>query len=78
VDGVYDKDPVHFPDAKFFSSLDYQTVIEKQLKVMDLTAITMCRDNHIPMVVYNMNTSGDLKRILQGQKIGTMISGRKP
>ena len=78
VDGVYDKDPIQFPDAKFYPSLDYQTIIEKQLKVMDLTAITMCRDNHIPMVVYNMNTSGDLKRILRGQKIGTMISGRKP
>lgn len=76
VDGVYDKDPEKNPDARFFNTLDYQTAIEKQLKVMDLTAITLCQDNDIPIIVYNMKKSGNLKRILMGERIGTIISRR--
>jgi len=75
VDGVYDKDPVKYPDALFFRDLNFQEVVEKQLKVMDLTAITLCRDNRIPIIVYNMKKPGNLDRILRGEKIGTLISG---
>ncbi|HPC36108.1 MAG TPA: UMP kinase [Candidatus Marinimicrobia bacterium] len=74
VDGVYDKDPEKFNDAQFYDQLDYQTVIEKRLKVMDLTAITICQDNNLPIIVYNMKTPGNLHKILTGEKIGTLIS----
>ena len=75
VDGVYDKDPVKHPDAIMFKTLDYQTAVEKQLKVMDLTAITLCKDNNLPILVYNMKVKGNLHRLLTGEKIGTLISG---
>jgi uridylate kinase len=74
VDGVYDKDPEKYPDAKFFERLDYQTAVEKRLKVMDLTAITLCQDNNLPIIVYNMKISGNLRKVLTGEKIGTMIT----
>jgi len=75
VDGVYDRDPVTHPDAKFYRQLDYQTVVEKRLKVMDLTAITLCQDNHLPILVYNMKVPGNLRRLLLGEEVGTVISG---
>lgn len=75
VDGVYDKDPVKHPGAVFFKTLDYQTVVEKQLQVMDLTAITLCRDNNLPILVYNMNVKDNLRRLLTGEELGTIISG---
>jgi len=75
VDGVYDRDPVTYPDAKFYRQLDYQTVVEKRLKVMDLTAITLCQDNHLPILVYNMKVPGNLRRLLLGEEVGTVISG---
>jgi uridylate kinase len=74
VDGVYDKDPEKFADAKFFERLDYQTAIEKRLKVMDLTAITLCQDNNLPIIVYNMKIPGNLRRVLTGEQIGTLIT----
>jgi len=77
VKGVFDKDPVKYSDAKFYSRLDYQTAVEKQLKVMDLTAITLCRDNQLPVLVYNMKVAGNLRRLLMGEEIGTIISGGK-
>jgi len=75
VDGVYDKDPVKYSDAVFYKTLDYQTVVENQLKVMDLTAITLCQDNKLPILVYNMNVKDNLCRLLTGEDIGTLISG---
>lgn len=75
VDGVYDKDPVKHTGAVFFKTLDYQTVVEKQLQVMDLTAITLCRDNNLPILVYNMNVKDNLRRLLTGEELGTIISG---
>lgn len=74
VEGVYDKDPEKFTDAKFYAHLDYQTAIEKQLKVMDLTAITLCQDNNLPIIVYNMKKAGNLKRLLLGEPVGTIIN----
>lgn len=77
VDGVYDKDPERYPDAQFFKELDYQTIIENQLKVMDLTAVTFCQENSLPILVCNMKKEGYLKRLLMGEKIGTIVSGRR-
>ncbi|MCD6440444.1 MAG: UMP kinase [Candidatus Marinimicrobia bacterium] len=77
VDGVYDKDPVKFSDAQFYRHLDYQTAVEKKLQIMDLTAITLCQDNQLPILVYNMKTPGNLRRLLLGEEIGTIISGGK-
>lgn len=73
VDGVFDKDPEKFPDTHFFREIDYQTAIEKKLKVMDMTAITLCQDNDLPIIVYNMKQSGNLRRLLLGETVGTVI-----
>jgi len=74
VDGVFDKDPEKYDDAKFYSRLDYQTAIEKRLKVMDLTAITICQDNNLPIIVYNMKIPGNLRKVLTGANVGTLIT----
>jgi len=76
VDGVYDKDPMLYPDAQFFKQLDYDTALQKQLRVMDQTAFALCRDNNLPIIVYNLKNAGNLKRILSGECIGTLISRR--
>lgn len=73
VDGVYDKDPEKYSEANLYVKLDYQTALEKRLRVMDLTAFTLCKDNRIPIIVYNMKKKGNLQRILQGEQIGTLI-----
>ena len=73
VDGVYSADPKTDPHAEFFDSLTYDQVIQRQLRVMDLTAVTLCRERHIPLVVFNMKTPGNIKRAICGQKIGTQI-----
>lgn len=73
VNGVYSADPVKDADAKFFSELTYIEVLEKGLRVMDSTAISLCMEHNMPIVVYNMNRKGNLKKILQGGKIGTTV-----
>ena len=73
VDGVYDSDPEKNPDAKKYSSVNYEEVLSKNLRVMDLTAITLCKENKVPIVVFNMNIEGNLKKLLLGQNIGTKI-----
>lgn len=74
VDGVFDMDPVKHPEAKMFKNLSYQEVLEKELKVMDLSAFTLARDHNIPIRVFNMNTPGCLKQVVMGQQQGTLIS----
>ena len=74
VDGVYSTDPEKNRAATRFSTISYDDVIEKQLKVMDLTAFTMCRENRMPIVVFDMNKKGNLKKIIAGQPVGTIIS----
>lgn len=74
VDGVYDSDPEKNPGAKMFRKLSYRDVLQKDLRVMDHTAITLCRENKLPMVVFNMNKRGNLKKLLTGGNIGTTIS----
>lgn len=73
VDGVYDKDPTLFDDAKKYDSLSYLDVLNQGLNVMDATATTMCMDNNIPMIVFNLTENGNIKRALLGENIGTVI-----
>lgn len=74
VDGVYNADPEKVSDAKMFDSLSYRDVMEKNLRVMDMTAITLCEENNLPIQVFNMNGKGNLKKLISGEKIGTVIS----
>lgn len=73
VDGVYDSDPVKNPDAKLYKRLSYDQVLHDKLSVMDATAIVMCRDNRIPLRVFNMFNQGDLRRIALGEDVGTSV-----
>jgi len=73
VDGVYDKDPMKSDDAKKFDNISYKEVIESDLKVMDMTAITMARENDLPIVVFDVNCPGNLKKILEGNNLGTTV-----
>jgi uridylate kinase len=73
VDGVYDKDPKLYPDAKKFDKLSFQTAIEKQLHVMDITAFAMCAENNLPIIVFNIHEKGNLLKIINGEKIGTLV-----
>jgi uridylate kinase len=73
VDGVYDADPATTPDASFLSSLTYMEAIQRQLGVMDATAITMCMENHLPIRVFNMNRPGEIARAVRGEDVGTLV-----
>ncbi|NTW51894.1 MAG: UMP kinase [Chlorobiaceae bacterium] len=73
VEGVYDSDPEKNPDAEFFPKISYIDVLRKNLRVMDMTAITLCRENSLPIVVMNMNTNGNFTRLLKGEAIGTLV-----
>lgn len=73
VDGIYDKDPVVNSDAKRYKSISFNEVLLKNLRVMDLTAITLCKENALPIRVFNINNKGDLKRLLNGEDIGTTV-----
>jgi uridylate kinase len=75
VDGVYDRDPRKHDDASAFDHITYMDVINKHLNVMDRTAITMCMENDVPLVVFNMNDPTNLVRILEGQRVGTIVHG---
>ena len=74
VDGVYDADPFKNPGAKKFDQLTYLEAIERKLKVMDITSLSLCRENKLPIVVFNMKEEGHLKKILLGEKVGTLIT----
>jgi len=73
VDGVYDKDPLKFPDAVMYREVSYLEVLSKALGVMDATSIAMCRDNKLPIIVFNLTTSGNIMRMTMGEPIGTLI-----
>ena len=73
VDGVYDKDPVKHDDAKKYDTLSFQKVIEDGLRVMDLTAVTLCKENNLPIIVFAINKAGSLLTVVQGNSIGTLI-----
>jgi len=73
VDGVYDKDPLKHADAVRFSDIGYSDVLSQNLRVMDASAVAMCRDNHMPIVVFNLNVRGNIMRMAMGEPIGTLI-----
>ncbi len=78
VDGIYDSDPVKNPDAVRFDTITYQEVLEKQLKVMDASAISLCMDNDLPIMVFNMRESGNIVKAVGGDlSIGTLVSNKK-
>lgn len=75
VDGIYDSDPHQNPDAKRFKSLTYSHVLAHDLRVMDSTAIALCKDNDIPIVVFDLSVSGNIRRAVMGESIGTIVGG---
>ena len=74
VDGIYDADPEQVPDAHFFSAISYRDVLSQNLKVMDSTAISLCMDNGMPIVVFNMNRNGNIKRVVLGERVGSKVT----
>lgn len=74
VDGIYDKDPEKYADAVKFEKLTFDEAYEKNLKVMDLTAFTLCKENKLPIIVFDMNKKNNLLNLIDGQKIGTVVS----
>lgn len=73
VDGVYDKDPAKFTDARMYQRISYTEVLSQYLKVMDSTAISMCRDNALPLIVFNLFKQGNIKRVVMGDPVGTLV-----
>ena len=74
VDGVYDKDPLKYPDAVLYPRITYTDVLTRSLGVMDASAVAMCRDNKLPILVFNLNTKGNIMRMSQGETLGTVIT----
>jgi Uridylate kinase len=75
VDGVYDYDPHENPEAKLYESLSYGEVLTQDLRVMDSTAIALCKENNIPIIVFNLSVSGNIRKAVMGEKIGTIVGG---
>ncbi|MBP3526661.1 MAG: UMP kinase [Opitutales bacterium] len=73
VDGIYDKDPAKFPDAVKFDRISYLDALERRLAVMDSTAFSLCMDNRIPIIVFNMNKPGNIRLVIEGREIGTVV-----
>ena len=74
VDGIYDADPVLVKDAKMFDEISYLDIMKKGLRVMDLTAISLCRDNNLPIIIFNLNRPGNIRRVVLGEKVGSLVS----
>ncbi len=74
VNGIFEADPVTNPKAKMFAELPFLSILNKNLKVMDSTAITLCMDNNLPLIVFNLKEQGNLARIVQGDRIGTLVT----
>ena len=77
VDGIYDSDPEKNPKAKKYDTITYTEALQKKLSVMDLTAFTLCQENHLPIIVFDVNKKGNLKKVLDGKKIGTIVTDKK-
>jgi len=77
VDGIYDRDPMKFKDAQKFDKLSYIEVLNKEIKVMDSTAITLCMDNDMDIIVFNMFESGNIARVVKGENIGTLVTKKE-
>jgi len=73
VDGIYDSDPVKNPNATKYVEIKYMDILSKELKVMDATAVSLCMENKIPIIVFNISEQGNLKRLVCGEEIGTLV-----
>ena len=73
VDGIYTADPEKDPTAVKFDKISYDEIYTRGLKVMDLTATTLCKENHLPIIVFDMDTVGNLKKVMSGENIGTLV-----
>ena len=76
VDGIYDRDPVHFPEATMIPRMSYQQFIERRIGVMDATAVTLCRENRMPIRVFKLTVRGNIKRVCLGEDLGTVVSDK--
>jgi uridylate kinase len=76
VEGVYDADPATNPEAKFIPAISHREAIERSLKVMDSTALSLCMDNDVPIYVFNMGDAGNIDRIVSGERVGTLVSSQ--
>lgn len=76
VDGIYNADPEKNPDAVKYKHITYQQALDNKLNVMDLTAFTLCQENNLPIIVFDINQKGNLKRVLQGEEIGTLVNNQ--
>ena len=78
VEGVYDADPATNPEAQFIPAITHREAIERGLKVMDSTALSLCMDNDLPIYVFNMGDEGNIDRIVCGERVGTLVSSEPP
>ena len=74
VEGIYNADPVLFKDAVKYDEITYMEILQQGLKVMDLTAVSLCKDNALPMIIFNMNRAGNIKRVVLGEKVGSLVT----
>jgi uridylate kinase len=74
VDGIYDADPVLVKDANMFETITYMEILKRGLKVMDTTAISLCKDNNLPIMIFNLNRHGNIRRVLQGERVGSLVN----
>ena len=78
VDGIYEADPVTHPTAKRFDELPFLSILNNNLKVMDSTAVTLCMDNNLPLIVFNLKEAGNLMRLVRGNRVGTLVTASQP
>jgi uridylate kinase len=76
VDGIYDADPELVSDATRFEQISYMDVLKQGLRVMDATAISLCRENNLPIIVFNLNVEGNIRRVVLGEKVGSLVNGQ--
>jgi uridylate kinase len=74
VDGIYNADPVLVKDAVKYDEITYMEIVKQGLKVMDLTSVTLCKDNDMPMIIFNLNHPGNIRRVIQGEKVGSLVT----
>jgi uridylate kinase len=74
VDGVYSADPVLVKDAVKYDEITYMEILRQGLKVMDLTAVSLCKDNNLPMIIFSMNEPGNIRRVVMGEKVGSLVT----
>ncbi|MEO0262998.1 MAG: UMP kinase [candidate division WOR-3 bacterium] len=73
VDGIYSEDPIKNPNAKFYEEIDYDEILKKDLKILDASAVALCKENNLPIIVFNFTKRGNLEKIFKGEKIGTIV-----